>query len=287
MGITSRIVRAIANRIPARGKDRAEEFMLPLRAFEKLQLPRESALTIICDDGETRDLDVVEVLDRQGVKGVFAVSPDLIGRPGFLGYEELRQIQAAGHEIAFHGTTHDPFTGFTDAARLKAAIDVGIARLRAGGLGAPATLIYPYGNHNRWVRAAVAPAFACAFTTWFGINRGQVNRYGIRRIPFGAYTGTLPATEAWYRQLFDRCASGDCWPALMLHPAAEGHTAEHTALLARLIKHARARGVAVRTVAAHLDVTPQRSPPTATRSAPTPLPVHRSGAAREPEGGQV
>jgi len=252
MGLASKIVGAVVKRLPAHGRDRAEEYLLPLRDFERLRLPPQSAFTVVCDDGETKDLDVVEVLERHAVKGVFAVSPDLIGRPGFLTYDDLRQIRAAGHEIAFHGTTHDPFTGFADAPRLKAAVDEGMATLAAGGLGTPGTLIYPYGRHNRWVRAAVAPTFSSAFTTWFGINQGQVNRYGIRRIPFGAYTGKMPATEAWYRSLIDRCAGGYCWPTLMLHPAAEGHVADHNALLGRLVVHAQQRGITVRTVSAHL-----------------------------------
>ena len=252
MGLASRIVGAVVKRLPAHGMDRAEEFLLPRRDFERLQLPLGAALTIVCDDGETKDLDVVEVLDRHGVKGVFAVSPDLIGRPGFLSYEQLRQIRAAGHEIAFHGTTHDAFTGFADAHRLAAATAAGMGRLDAEGLGRPATLIYPFGRHNRWVREAVASTFTCAFTTWFGINRGQTNRYGIRRIPFGAYTGKLPATEAWYRGLIDEAAGGACWPTLMLHPAAAEHGQAHNALLARLIDHAKQRGMPVRTVAAHL-----------------------------------
>lgn len=268
MDLVSKIVGAVVKRLPAHGTDRAEEFLLPLRPFEQLQLPPESALTIVCDDGETRDLDVVEVLDRHGVKGVFAVSPDLIGRPGFLSYDELKQIRAAGHEIAFHGTTHDPFTGFADAARLSAAIGEGLASMAAGGLGTPGTLIYPFGRHNRWVRAAVAPTFGSAFTTWFGINQGEVNRYGIRRIPFGAYTGKLPATEAWYRELIERCTGGSSWPTLMLHPAAAGHESAHNALLGRLIDFAEQRGMAVRTVAAHL----KAAAPTATEVGASGLP---------------
>ncbi len=277
MGLASKIVGAVVKRLPAHGMDRAEEFLLPRRPFEQLQLPRPSAFTVVCDDGETKDLEIVEVLERHGVRGVFAVSPDLIGRPGFLTYDELRQIRAAGHEIAFHGTTHDPFTGFADAARLKAAIAEGLAAMAEGGLGTPGTLIYPYGRHSRQVRATVAPTFSSAFTTWFGINEGEVNRYAIRRIPFGAYTGKLPANEAWYRQLIDRSAGGACWPTLMLHPAAEGHTKEHNALLSRLVEHAQQRGVAVRTVAAHMTIG---------MAAPGAAPAAASGNST-PAGGAV
>ena len=249
MGLVQRIVGAVRKRLPAHGRDRAEELLLPLRDFERLQVPQPPALSIVCDDGEVKDLDIVEVLDRHGVKGVFAVSPDLIGRPGFLDYAQLREIRAGGHEIAFHGTTHDPFTGFADAASLRRAIDDGLARLAAEGLGRPTTLIYPFGRHDRRVRETVSAVFDSAFTTWFGLNQGRTNRYGIRRIPYGAYTGKLPATEDWYRGLIDRCATQGGWPTLMLHPSGQGHTDAHNAMLSRLIAHAQQRGIAVRTVA--------------------------------------
>lgn len=253
MGLPRRLLDAAARRLPAQGLDRAVEFLLPRRPFERLQVPQRSALTIVCDDGETRDLEIVEVLDRKGVKGVFAVSPDLIGRPGFLSYAELRQIRAAGHEIAFHGTTHDPFSDFAGPAALQSAIETGLRSMAAEGLGTPGTLIYPYGRHNRWVRAASSRHFACAFTTWFGLNRGQANRYAIRRIPFGAYVGKLPGTEPWYRGFLDEAAGAPCWPTLMLHPAAAEHQSAHTEMLARLIDHAQQRGLPVRTVVAHLE----------------------------------
>lgn len=246
-----RIVQAVAKRIPAHAKDRVEEAVLGLRDFERVATPSESALTIVCDDGELKDLDVVEVLDQRGVKGVFAVSPDLIGRPGFLSYEQLRAMRTAGHEIAFHGTTHDPFTAYPDSRALLESVRDGMRRLHAEGLGVPSTLIYPFGSNNRAVREAVSRVFDCAFTTWFGLNQRRCNRFAIRRVPFGAYTGKLPATEEWYRTLLDRSAAGSCWPTLMLHPSGPGHEKAHDAMLGRLIDHARERGIPVRTVAAH------------------------------------
>jgi peptidoglycan/xylan/chitin deacetylase (PgdA/CDA1 family) len=258
--IIQRIAQAIAKRVPPHAKDRAEEALLGWRDFERLATPAQPALTIVCDDGELKDLDIVEVLESRGVKGVFAVSPDLIGRPGFLSYEQLRGIRSAGHEIAFHGTTHDPFTSFASTRSLQEAVRDGMRRLHAEGLGAPSTLIYPFGRNDRAVRKAVSASFDCAFTTWFGLNEKRCNRYAIRRIPFGAYTGKLPATEAWYRGLLDRCAAGACWPTLMLHPSGPGHDRSHDELLGRLIDHARERGLAVRSVVAHLAASAQTGP---------------------------
>lgn len=247
-----RVVQAIVKRIPAHGADRAQEALLPLRDFERLAVPSPSALSVICDDGEKKDLDIVEVLDAAGVKGTFAVSPDLVGRPGFLTYDELRAIHAAGHEIAFHGNTHDAFTSFRDTEALVQACTQGVERLRAEGLGQAQTLVYPFGRNNRAVREGVSRVFNCAFTTWFGLNERSANRYAIRRIAYGAYTGKQPSTLDWYRGVVDRCATAPCWPALMLHPGSPEHTAAHTAELKQLIAHAQDRGLSVRAVKDHL-----------------------------------
>jgi peptidoglycan/xylan/chitin deacetylase (PgdA/CDA1 family) len=247
-----RLVNAITKRIPRHALSRAEEKVIGLRAFEKLEIPRPSAFTVTCDDGELRDLEIAELLESVGLRGVFAISPDLVGRPGFLSFDQILQLHRAGHEIAFHGTTHDAFTEFADEARLVESCRTGVQRLADAGVAAPKTLIYPFGSHNRTVRRAVEPLFTCAFTTWFGLNQGHANRYAIRRIPYGAYTGGLPATESWYRSLIDKCAEKPSWPTLMLHPGSPEHRAEHTAMLGRLLRHAIDRGLAVRTVVAHL-----------------------------------
>lgn len=248
----NKVVNAIRKRVSGHAKDKAEERLLPQRPFERLAVRPDSALTIICDDGEVRDLEIVDVLDQAGVKGVFAISPDLVGRPGFLSYDQLRQIKAAGHEIAFHGATHDPFTGFPGEAALVAACQQGLDRMEAEGLGRPTTLVYPFGANNRAVRQAVAPLFECAFTTWYGLNPKQTNRYAIRRVPFGAYVGALPGTEAWYEGLIRTTSGGHHWLALMLHPSGQEHREEHNAMLSRLIRFAAEQGVPVRTAQAHV-----------------------------------
>lgn len=248
---------------------RLEERIRGLRDFERLRVPSAAALTVICDDGQTEDLAVVDVLSRAGAHGVFAVSPDLIGRPGFMSYAQLRQVRDAGHEIAFHGTTHEPFTR-QQAASLQAALHTGMAQLADQGL-VTTTLVYPYGANNRWVRAAVAPAFDCAFTTWSGLNQRVTNRYALRRIPFGAYAGRTPRPEAWYLQCIERAAAGDCWPTLMLHPGVSTHTGRHNEMLARLLEHARHCGMPVRTAKQHITeagLQPRDNPQPTSRQRP-------------------
>jgi len=249
-----RIAGAIKKRLPSRhAKAKVEELVLGLRPFEKMHVLSEPALTITCDDGDLRDIGIVEVLNKAGVKGTFAVSPDLIGRPGFMNYQQLREIRDAGHEIAFHGTTHDPFIDFRDGSQLQAVSREGLDRLAAEGFVDVQTVIYPFGLHDRNVRASMAPIFKCGFTTWFGLNQGVVNRYAIRRIPYGAFVGKLPGTEDWYRGLIQQTARSGGWPTLMLHPGSDGHEPSHDAMLERLIAFSRDQEVPVRSVIAHLD----------------------------------
>jgi peptidoglycan/xylan/chitin deacetylase (PgdA/CDA1 family) len=229
---------------------RLEERLWGLRDFERLHVPTAPALTIICDDGQLEDLAIAEVLSQAGVRGVFAVSPALIGRHGFMNYTLLRRVRDAGHEIAFHGNTHEPFTR-QQAESLLESIYIGTAQLADEGL-TTSTLVYPYGSNNRWVRELVAPAFECAFTTWMGFNQRLTNRYALRRIPFGAYAGRKPPPEAWYRRCIERAAAGACWPALMLHPGVRPHDSKHNAMLGRLLEHARQCGLPVRTARQHL-----------------------------------
>jgi peptidoglycan/xylan/chitin deacetylase (PgdA/CDA1 family) len=250
MTTTSEPLTVIRNRLAA-PLARLHECVGRRRDFERLEVPRSSALTVVCDDGEWADLDVVDVLTAAGVRGVFAVSPDLVGRPGFTGYPQLAQLRDAGHEIAFHGTTHEPFTRFRRQVDLSAAVCDGMKRFADEGFF-PTTLVYPYGANNHRVRAWVAPLFDCAFTTWHGANVGATNRYAIRRMAFGAYAGRWTHDEAAYRRCIERAATTACWPAWMLHPGAAGHTREHHAMLARLLAHARSVGVPIRTAREHL-----------------------------------
>lgn len=233
----------------------AEERLGGVRAFEGMLVPPEPVVTVTSDDGSARNLDVAEVLNTVGVKGVFAVSPDLLGRPGMLTLAHLGELRDAGHEIAFHGTSDVPFTSHRSTASLLGDLQRGLQYLRDNGFG-PDVVMYPSGQHNRSIRSAVATVFAAGFSTWFGVNRDVANRYAIRRIPFGAYARS--ATESRYRQLLGDTASCGGWAVLMLHPGAEGHTAAHDRMLGRIVRQAVESSVHVRT--AHTQLAAPAAP---------------------------
>jgi hypothetical protein len=65
------------------------------------------ALTFSYDDGTTHDRLLVEILDKNGLKGTFHLNSSLLGKEGFLREEEICSL-FRNHEIACHSSTH-PF----------------------------------------------------------------------------------------------------------------------------------------------------------------------------------
>lgn len=249
------VVRIARRCLTTQPVQRLEQRLLRPRPFERMVLPSSPALTITCDDGARQTLDVVDALAAKGVKCVIGVSPELIDHSDQMDAHSLRELRRCGHEMAFHGLSDRSFVTYASADALARANHKGIARMVEEELGRPTTVLYPYGDHNRWVRTVVSRSFACAFSTWYGLNeRAEENIFALRRVPFGAYAGRLPASEVWYRSLIDRAALGGAiWPVLMLHPGCEEHTMVHTRLLVRLVEYAQDHGVKVVTVQEHLD----------------------------------
>jgi peptidoglycan/xylan/chitin deacetylase (PgdA/CDA1 family) len=77
--------------------------------------PRNKQTILTFDDGEMNNfIHAFPVLQRLQFKAYFFVIIDRIGQPGYMGWDELRQLRAAGMEIGSHGLTHRILTDLTD-----------------------------------------------------------------------------------------------------------------------------------------------------------------------------
>lgn len=61
------------------------------------------------DDGGTSALRVAAVLERRGFRGHFFVVTSMLGAPGFLSEDQVRELSARGHEVGSHSHTHPPY----------------------------------------------------------------------------------------------------------------------------------------------------------------------------------
>ena len=66
---------------------------------------RHKALTMSYDDGRSADRRLVEVFNRNGIKGTFHLNSGLLGTDDRIAEEEVRSLYS-GHEVSAHTVTH-------------------------------------------------------------------------------------------------------------------------------------------------------------------------------------
>jgi peptidoglycan/xylan/chitin deacetylase (PgdA/CDA1 family) len=158
-------------------------------------LPRRS-FVLTADDGFR---DAVVALDGQiaskpqlfvntaCVGGVAAFADD---RP-LAGWDELRELAAAGAVIGSHARTHIRLAQ-SPIERLDEELAGSLLELRAQVPSAVPVLAYPHGSHDEDVRAAAIRAdYAAAFTTEVGRNGAGTDPYCLRRVSVKDWDGPL------------------------------------------------------------------------------------------------
>ena len=83
-------------------------FAEQLRLLDSLKKNKSVDTQITFDDGEQSQYhNVLPLLAEYGFKATYFVTPGLIGTAAkFLGWDELRALQAAGHSVQSHGWSH-------------------------------------------------------------------------------------------------------------------------------------------------------------------------------------
>jgi len=175
------------------------------RAFRAWQqgsasLP-ERAVVLTFDDGYASHFALVaSQLVRFRFTGTFFVTTDLIGRPGYLTWEQLRKLVFLGMEIGSHGKSHRPLTALSPAELTEEL--AGSKRLLEEQLGVPVwALAAPGGFWNGAVAKAVQEAgYNAVWVSTVGTNGRETNPLALRRIvvrqPFSAER-VVSMVEGW------------------------------------------------------------------------------------------
>lgn len=72
-------------------------------------LGRDPLVALTFDDGGSSALQIADTLERRGLRGHFFVVTVMLGTPGFLSAEQVRELAARGHEVGSHSHTHPPY----------------------------------------------------------------------------------------------------------------------------------------------------------------------------------
>lgn len=157
-----------------------------LDLFEHLQggealPPRPIILTF--DDGYDDNYTFAyPILRRYGLQGTFFIITGLVGRPGYLTWEQAREMRHGGMSLEAHTCTHLDLAKSTPA-RVSQEVKEAKAVLERE-LGGPVFFFsYPSGKYNAAVIAALeANGYLGAVTTRYGTMQESGSLYELRRV---------------------------------------------------------------------------------------------------------
>ena len=161
----------------------------------------ERAVLLTFDDGYASHFEtVVPLLVRHRFTGTFFIAADLVGRPGYMTWEQLRKLVFLGMEIGSHGLSHQPLTGMAgDAMRREVAESKQLLEERLGirvrAMSAPRGCWY-----REVAKATQAAGYDAVWVSTIGTNVAETNPSALRRIvvrrPFSA-DRTISMVEGW------------------------------------------------------------------------------------------
>jgi len=144
------------------------------------------AVILTFDDGRSDALSVVlPLLRKRGMRATFFIITGRVGEPGFLTWEGVRALAAAGMEIGSHTRTHPRLPDLKDEAA-EEELEVSKARLEKE-IGRPVeVLAYPYNSlrsHTASLAATAGYRVAVA-----GTAHGSSDLLRLRRFPVDGFT---------------------------------------------------------------------------------------------------
>jgi peptidoglycan/xylan/chitin deacetylase (PgdA/CDA1 family) len=142
--------------------------------------PRPVVLTF--DDGHASFYEMAAAtLTRAGFTATLFAITGRVGAPGYCTWDQLREVERAGHRVGSHTHSHPILTRLDDAATTEE-----LTRPRmilADELGHPVDILAYRGGHHddRVVALTRAAGYRCAVTTRPGLNGPGVDLLTLRR----------------------------------------------------------------------------------------------------------
>ena len=148
----------------------------------KFQLP-EKPVVLTFDDGYADNYTtLLPLLEERGWKAVVYMVTNDIGRPGYLTWEQLRDMQKRGMEIGSHTANHQPLTGLEPQRR---ADELKLSKLLMewNGMETIFSFSYPNGAYDEELpRLLKENEYLSAVTGDAGLNTFGTDPYLMQRI---------------------------------------------------------------------------------------------------------
>jgi peptidoglycan/xylan/chitin deacetylase (PgdA/CDA1 family) len=166
-----------------------------LARLDEARLPPKSVVLTVDDGYHTFWTAGWPVLQEFGFPATLFINTISVGKPGYLTWDQLAALAAAGVEIGNHSHSHPYFVDLPPAEILPSFIDdVEKAQSTiAERLGfRPALLSYPFGEYTPAMEAAARDlGFTAATAQFSGVVSPASNRFALPRFPMGGPYATL------------------------------------------------------------------------------------------------
>ncbi len=121
---------------------------------------KKKAVTLSYDDGRGHDRQLVDIINRFGIRGSFHLNSGLLGKSGYIDRSEVRELYA-GHEISAHTATH-PFLTRCPIDRIADEIQQDRRELELLAAYPVRGMSYPHGDWNEQI-AAMLPVLGIEY----------------------------------------------------------------------------------------------------------------------------
>jgi len=142
-----------------------------------------SAIVLTFDDGYAdAATTALPILRKFGARGTFYVSSGFVGTPRHVTWKQMREMRAAGMEVACHGTEHLDLSTLDRAGQMREAAGCMKRFARFLGGAPPTTYAYPAGKYDATTLGVMNElGMRAAFTTDPGTVTGLTRRFELPR----------------------------------------------------------------------------------------------------------
>jgi len=223
----------------------------PLEISSKPRPLRGPRLTFRFDDGFINDSqDVRPILLELGINATFCIVNSYVGQTldtvPYMTWDQIRQLQADGNEIASHTFHHVNLTTL-NAADLDAELASGVAGLKAQGLNVN-ILAYPLNAHNAQVRKGARKQVRGALAGGYTSAVPPLDTYAL---PFREFVPNAPLSL--YTGWIDEAIASNGICCVLIHSRFPEFDAGQKQNFRDMIAYARSHGVEIVTASQALE----------------------------------
>ena len=178
-----------------------------------------TVVSLTFDDGDADNFAVAPLLEQYGLNATWYIPSGLVGQPGYMTWDELRQLAGNGNEIGGHSLDHIN-VGDLHGADLRHQVCDDRSNLMAHGF-MPLSFAYPYGGYSDDARTMVDN---CGYLDARTIASGPeslpaADAYALRAFPYVVADSNFPKLQ---RYVTGTRQEGGGWVILIFHHVCDG-----------------------------------------------------------------